>query len=36
MDKLTKYDALIGELEPYTPSRSCYQSLKEDDSAYQR
>lgn len=21
MDKLTKYDALIGELEPYTPSR---------------
>lgn len=21
MDKLTKYDALIGDLEPYTPSR---------------
>lgn len=30
MEKLTKYDALIGELEPYTPSRLTLQKALAD------
>lgn len=30
MEKLTKYDALIGELEPYTPSRLALQKALAD------